>query len=222
MKKIIYLCTLFVFLIGCASKGDNITIEEMQNPKVEEIAMLINDIGIVEISDEELIDLIERKYELLSEDEKNLVTNYDVLIKAKAELEELINNCPLPFNRCLWGDSTAEIIESEKSKPDKDYYEDGYRVLQYSSYKYMNQNGIMRYYFKDDALCKVYYDWDFFDIKLYEQVVDSYIEKYGECNFSNENGYVWKTENVDLSIIYVHSDYYGIGYIDITFLAPQN
>lgn len=81
MKKytalLLTICLLFIS--GCSRKSDN----------VRSVESLIRTIGSVNLSNEERIQHIEKKYNSLSDEEKEQIENAAVLIDACEQLEKL-------------------------------------------------------------------------------------------------------------------------------------
>ena len=88
MKKILFILTIIIFSISIAA-CDTFT----DNKNVTEIITLINELpNVITLEDEDKINNIIEKYNNLTTKEQELVTNYDVLLNKKEELDTLKEN----------------------------------------------------------------------------------------------------------------------------------
>ena len=106
MKKkvlmVLLAATLSVSMIaGCGSKGDNNTDttkteskQDSDQEAADKVAKLIDDIYVQERTDktDEQCEAAKAAWDKLTDAQKELVTNYDVLVQAEAQLENIKDN----------------------------------------------------------------------------------------------------------------------------------
>lgn len=92
MKRFITVLLCFIIIIGLFSACGA---DKEQEERILRVELLIESIGTVTLESKNAIDVADSSYEELSEDEKALVRNYELLEQAKGEYDKLVELQPI-------------------------------------------------------------------------------------------------------------------------------
>ena len=109
MKKITYIMLVCILLSSCG-KVDEVSQKVMTD---------IDSIGAVELSDQELIEKIEKTYATLTDKQKEQVDNYAVLLTARDELDILIKEAEEKRIAQEKADEEARIAEEKAAEEER-------------------------------------------------------------------------------------------------------
>lgn len=179
----------------------------------------INTIGTVDYDDELLIGEIEDDYRALTTDQRKKVSNYDTLVDARKDMDDLIAKRPTPFGNVNWETTEDELYDVLGKEADENYQNDtwGY-TYNYKNMEFDGYPGQVKYIFNDGKLTNVMFNFDEYDAEAINHFEELFTTQYGAPDYDEDSAKRWDEENFSVGIMNVQL--FG-GISMIVYSSPQ-
>ena len=170
----------------------------------------------MDLEDELTVGKCEQMYYELSEEEREAISNLDVLSDARSKIDSILAVHPIPFSDAQWGMSKKELIEL-LGKPDSEEENPSYgKMLVYKNVENEGYKGRAKYALEDDKLTRVIYFIDEYDKKIQEYFNELFESKYGKPLGADGNR--WDTKYV---LCFTDSSPMYGGFVSVWYMSPK-